>query len=112
MHLLFLILERIITVLTLGLILFYAPFAKTWIRALTVPVALIIMGILVTEFTIVAFKEESPPGIGFALAPFACALFAAIARVIGYVIFKIPILKRLEEDVRAKLGCQRRSPPK
>jgi hypothetical protein len=111
MHPLLLTLGHILTVLTLGSIVFYSPFAKTWSRAICVPVALLLIGILINEITIATFNEETPPVIGFALAPLVCALFAAIARVIGYVIFQIPILKRLEENVRAKLGCQKTPSP-
>jgi hypothetical protein len=101
MHVLLHILEHILTVLTLGSILLYSPFAKTWNRAVFVPVAIFLVGILVNEITIAVSNEETPPVIGFALAPSVCALFAAIARAtIKPLFLKVPVLKRLEETVR------------
>jgi hypothetical protein len=111
MHLLLLILEQTVTILTFVSILIYAPFAKTWKRALVIPFAIAAVGSSISAFASAVFIENTPPEIFYVLAPIICAVCAAISRVIGYVIFQIPVFKRLEERVRAKLGCQKKLPP-
>jgi hypothetical protein len=55
--------------------------------------------------TIFFLRESSEPAMGFVVAPFIWSLYAAIARGIKLVIFRIPALQRSEEAVRIKLAA-------
>jgi len=101
------------TVLVLASILLYAPFAKTWTRALAVPALLYLFASLIDGIYYILFasNEVDPPGIA-ALAFLVCVLFAAVARSIKLALFTVPVLKRLEERIRGRfrdLKAQQRS---
>jgi hypothetical protein len=81
-------------------IVFYAPFAKTWFRALAVPFILVFSWSIVRLICILNFDENSPPGIYFLIVPFEYLIFASITRGIKLLLFQIPFLKSAEEKIR------------
>src|SRR5260221_14523680 len=86
-------------------VVLYAPFAKTWIRALLVPFALLFAWGVIYVTTIFYFNEDSPPGMFFVATPFFAVLYAAIVRGAKLLLFKLPPLKILEEKVRFRLAA-------
>ena len=82
----------------------YAPFAKTWMRALLVQFALGFCWAAVRMMSVMFFNEESPPGIFFVIVPIEYLVFASIARCLKLLLFKRPALKALEEKLRLRFG--------
>lgn len=78
----------------------YAPFAKTWMRALLVQFSLGFIWALIRLMSVICFNEESPPGIFFIIIPLEYLVYASIARGIKLLLFKLPMLKAIEEKLR------------
>jgi hypothetical protein len=91
-----------IGVLTLVSILVYSPFAKNWWRALGVPFALTLVWGIVRIVSIILFREDSPPGVGFFIAPCFAALFGGLSRALKLLLFEIPILAEKVEQFRSR----------
>ena len=84
--------------------IFYAPFAKTWFRALFVPFIFTFSWGIVRGISIFSFPEDSPPGLYFFLMSVQSILDAAIIRCIKLLLFKITTLKVFEEKLRLRFG--------
>jgi hypothetical protein len=82
--------------------IFYAPFAKTWLRALLVPFVLALGWGVVREVSIFSFPEDSPPGIYFFVVPLEYPIFASIIRGLKLFLFRLPVLKSLEMKLRSR----------
>jgi hypothetical protein len=89
-----------IAIVAAAALILYAPFAKSWGRALGTVFLLWFLWSLWRMILIVTFREPTPPMIGFVLAPFVWVFYAAVLRAIKLLLFKIPSLARLEERVR------------
>ena len=61
-------------------IILYAPLAKNRRRALIVPAVITFIWGVTRTLSITIFREQSPPLIGFVIAPFLSMFFAAAAR--------------------------------
>jgi hypothetical protein len=83
--------------------LLYAPFAKTWVRALAVPFILISAWGLVRVISIFEFREDTPPGMYFVILPFLYLIYASIVRGAKLIVFKMPLLHSFEERVRERV---------
>jgi hypothetical protein len=92
----------ILLVVTAASFILYAPFARSWRRALGVPFAIAFIWGALRAGTIVVFGEPSPPLIGFVALPFFCALYAAAARLFGKLLKQIPFVRGVTERFRAQ----------
>jgi hypothetical protein len=82
--------------------IFYAPFAKTWFRALLVPFILMLSWGVVREISIFSFPEDSPPGIYFFVVPLEYPVYASIIRGLKLLLFRLPVLRGLEMKLRSR----------
>jgi hypothetical protein len=96
-----------IAIVAAATLILYAPFAKSWGRALGAAFLLWFLWSLCRMILIINFREPTPPMIGFVLAPFVALLYAAVLRGIKLLLFKIPFLANLENRVRG--SSERRS---
>ena len=104
MHDIFLISGDFFGILFLGTSLFYAPFARGWVRAVVVPFALSIIWVVLRVFTIVCFREPSSGMRLIVCVPFAAVIYAVAARGVKIFMFRIPSLKQLKQKVRTQFG--------
>jgi hypothetical protein len=81
----------------------YAPFAKTWTRAMSVQIILGFAWGLTRLISIIYFNEESPPGVFFLILPIEYLVYAAITRSLKIFLFKFPALKAFEEKIRTRI---------
>jgi hypothetical protein len=94
---------------TLGLLMsvslfVYAPFAKTWIRALAVQFLLGFCWAGTRLTSVIVFKEESPPGVFFIIVPLEYLVYASITRGLKLLLFRLPVLKAFEEKLRLRFA--------
>jgi hypothetical protein len=80
----------------------YAPFAKTWARALVVPFILVFAWGVVREVSIVRFREDTPPGMYFLMLPFLYLVYASVMRGLKLLLFRLPVLKAFEQKIRSR----------
>ena len=71
---------------TLGAVILYAPFSKTYARSILVPFSLCVAWSLVRVLTIVIFKEPCPPLVGFAFIPFIYGACGAVLRLLRVIL--------------------------
>ena len=90
-----------------GLVL-YAPFAKTWKRALVTQFALASAWSVTRMVADIQFDEDAGPGIVYVVIPLESVMLAAIARTLKLSLFRIPTLKRFEQRVRSPFARARR----
>ncbi len=83
-------------------ILFYAPFAKTWRRAIAAVLFVSASWSLLRMFTIIAYREDTPPMFAFVVLPFFTVAYGCALRGVKILLFKIPALAALESRLRAK----------
>src|SRR5882724_942974 len=78
----------------------YAPFAKTWNRALAVQFVLGFCWAGLRVMTVIVLKEDFPPGIIFIIVPLEYLAYASITRTLKLLLFKLRILKTFEEKLK------------
>lgn len=113
-NLMYVTLDLLQTIILL-LVVVYAPFSRTWRGAIGVVFFVSAIWGILRIVVILAFGEGSPPLIAFLAMPFFTAVYAAIARSVKMLLFRIPFLERIEHRYltrRAELRTQsmRRSP--
>lgn len=77
----------------------YAPFSKSWLKAICSVFIVSTSWVLVRAVSILLFNESSPPLLGFVVLPIACVFYTVIIRGIKCLVFMIPYLHRLEQRV-------------
>jgi hypothetical protein len=87
--------------------LLYAPFARTWIRAILVVFVLAFCWSLLRSVTIIAYREFMPPLMGFVVLPFFAVAYACAFRGVKLLLFKIPFLAKFESAIRARFTRKR-----
>jgi hypothetical protein len=85
---------------TFASVFLYAPFANTWARAIIVPFLLTAVWGGIRMFSIIVFCENSPPLIGFLIAPFQGSIIAVVLRCGKLLLFKIPALADWERRMK------------
>lgn len=70
-----------------------SAFVGSWFRALVVAVVPISLWSLVRIATILYYEEDSPPMIGFVVAPFLAAIYGSVLR--GVRILCVRLLKKV-----------------
>jgi membrane protease YdiL (CAAX protease family) len=83
----------------------YAPFAKTWKRALLVQVCVAFAWAVTRMMAEIDFHEEALPGIVYVMSMIALVVLAALARFLKLALFRIPALKRFEENLRTRFAA-------
>ena len=105
MHQYFLIIGDALQIIGMGSVILYAPFARTWSRAIWVPFIASFVWCAFRMTIIEVYREpyDSPWIVVLAL-PVVCAFYACIARILKLLIFMIPFLHRLEGRFRTRLS--------
>jgi hypothetical protein len=67
----------------------YAPFAKSWKRALVVPSVLALAWSITRCQADVYYDEDAGPGIFYVIVPLEAVMFASIARTLKLFLFKM-----------------------
>lgn len=74
-----------LTAITVFSVLFYAPFARSWQLAFLVPVCFAALWSIARTLSIILYKEEMPPMIGFLFIPLFYGGLGCILRAIKLV---------------------------
>lgn len=78
----------------------YAPFAKSWRRALLVQLCIVCSWAAVRFVAARVFAENDGPGSLYLLIVAEALVFAAVTRSLKLLLFKLPALKALEAHLR------------
>ena len=93
-------LQGIVIIIMVLAIVTYAPFVRSLKKACWVVFGVTCLWASMNEVLDLLFPSDSPPAIGLLVAPFLAVLVALIFRGIKTVLFKIPVLAKLEKRMR------------
>ena len=96
-------------VVVVGVIAFlYAPFARSFIKALGIVFISAFCWSFLRIAAIIAFNEPCPPVVGFMVFPFFVAIYASIAKAVKTIVFEIPYLAKMEERFLERFAWKQR----
>lgn len=85
-------------------LLTYAPFAKTWRRALLVQLLLVCGWAAVRFIAVSRFGGSADPASLYLTVVLQTLAFAAVVRTLKLLLFKLPALRALEQHLRPERG--------
>ena len=87
-----------------ALIILYAPFARSFIKALGFVLMAAVCWSCVRVAPIFAFNEECPPLVGFLVVPIFALVYASMAKAVKTLLFAIPYFARVEASYKKWLA--------
>lgn len=111
MRLVLITLGLMLQIVIIASVVLYSPFAKRLTYAMGVLFALTFFWGLLRVTCILAYRESSPPLMGFLVAPFVAGILGGGARVLMPFLLQIPVVGRIVHKARTRFSRKNTQPP-